>query len=672
MDSPHKRRKLSKTAIGGADFQARRAQQEQRLKTRFESIFDKYEHDFTGIGDEIDLETGEIVVDNGHIERMKYDTDIGNGASSNYIDLVETDSEDTDDDSLSDSYPQSNDHLDNESVNDEGERHMPLQTAFYGLDDVDELGDPAEKVQLTESEHPESRDIFEDELTMHEHETNPSMTAFKSHRKTARDERGKMIEPKWLAPALPHGVSRSRPVHRRITLPLPIRPRPCNIDLGDWRQKHSIWDLRSESQHNAEKRHVERDANASPDRGILQVLGQDWTEEEKKLLQYLKATTTLDNEQLVKYFPRKTAEMLAVYWMNIRDSAPCELDVSASHVSAAIATPQDAQGADGLEDPFVDTQKSKSFPDEALRGDDAPVECSQRTGLTNRNIRSIVHDDKLLPQSILRSREVPDSDSLMATSSPWSYERVDSLVDVGGNLAVDEVICISSDSDDDIFGPSPLVEKCARPKSITNLQSQRGADCSTSKQHLAVVIPTTGPVDTPLSPHRAEAPVLRTGSGVERESCTNIDAPFSVPDTPPTRHRAAHHQGAKVMTDNSHQPSSSLSNPGKGSNEGRSRIHPRKPSASRQHKPPATPRMSRSPKAGGEAETRHSLEKRVSNRESLSSRTLAKVWDEGEDDLSALVPTTTPRTEIRLPVLKPETIRFIPRHALDCSDDELG
>ena len=37
----------------------------QNLQHRFEHIFEKYGKDFEGVGDEIDLETGLIVVDNG-------------------------------------------------------------------------------------------------------------------------------------------------------------------------------------------------------------------------------------------------------------------------------------------------------------------------------------------------------------------------------------------------------------------------------------------------------------------------------------------------------------------------------------------------------------------------------------------------------------------------------
>lgn len=47
------------------------------LKNRFESIFAKYSQDFTGIGDEIDIVTGEVVVNNGHLESIEDETDPG-------------------------------------------------------------------------------------------------------------------------------------------------------------------------------------------------------------------------------------------------------------------------------------------------------------------------------------------------------------------------------------------------------------------------------------------------------------------------------------------------------------------------------------------------------------------------------------------------------------------
>ncbi len=66
MDRSHKRRRLSPDT----DLNVIRARNDARLKTAFESIFEKYGRDFSGVGDEIDLETGEIVVNNGHLLGM--------------------------------------------------------------------------------------------------------------------------------------------------------------------------------------------------------------------------------------------------------------------------------------------------------------------------------------------------------------------------------------------------------------------------------------------------------------------------------------------------------------------------------------------------------------------------------------------------------------------------
>ncbi|KAI1804718.1 hypothetical protein F4811DRAFT_518833 [Daldinia bambusicola] len=53
----------------------KRAKAATRLKSAFERIFEKYERDFTGIGDEIDLETGEVIVNNGHLLSLEDEKD---------------------------------------------------------------------------------------------------------------------------------------------------------------------------------------------------------------------------------------------------------------------------------------------------------------------------------------------------------------------------------------------------------------------------------------------------------------------------------------------------------------------------------------------------------------------------------------------------------------------
>ncbi|KAH8813125.1 hypothetical protein F5884DRAFT_324871 [Xylogone sp. PMI_703] len=61
----------------GEELEKKRAELNNKLKSAFENIFEKYGREFDGIGDEIDLYTGEVVVDNGHLLRMEGETDAG-------------------------------------------------------------------------------------------------------------------------------------------------------------------------------------------------------------------------------------------------------------------------------------------------------------------------------------------------------------------------------------------------------------------------------------------------------------------------------------------------------------------------------------------------------------------------------------------------------------------
>lgn len=82
MEPPLKRPRLSVFSNHAPDAQLDTARQanDLTLKSRFEEIFEKYAQDFTGIGDEIDLNTGDIIVNNGHIEGMLDETDTGDSA----------------------------------------------------------------------------------------------------------------------------------------------------------------------------------------------------------------------------------------------------------------------------------------------------------------------------------------------------------------------------------------------------------------------------------------------------------------------------------------------------------------------------------------------------------------------------------------------------------------
>ncbi|KAJ5528130.1 hypothetical protein N7513_012289 [Penicillium frequentans] len=102
MERPAKRQRLSMPSGSPEevteewDLQAARAQNDMRLKSIFEGIFSKYGKDFTDVGDEIDLQTGKIVVDNGHLSGMREEVDIGEERARAWLyedDLSEDDAE---------------------------------------------------------------------------------------------------------------------------------------------------------------------------------------------------------------------------------------------------------------------------------------------------------------------------------------------------------------------------------------------------------------------------------------------------------------------------------------------------------------------------------------------------------------------------------------------------
>lgn len=71
---------ISQRRDPGARLARSRATAAFGLKSAFESIFERYERDFEGVADEIDLRTADIVVDNRHLEGMRNERDMGNMA----------------------------------------------------------------------------------------------------------------------------------------------------------------------------------------------------------------------------------------------------------------------------------------------------------------------------------------------------------------------------------------------------------------------------------------------------------------------------------------------------------------------------------------------------------------------------------------------------------------
>ncbi|KAL4989825.1 hypothetical protein BDW68DRAFT_195442 [Aspergillus falconensis] len=130
MGTPLKRKRLylwpgaaDEYETSDIDLQEARAQNDLRLKSIFEGIFEKYGRDFTDVGDEIDLKTGKITVNNGHIDALDAE---GNSPG----------------DWLSDAELVAPTHVQAEGTNDEGEpARLALDAGAWGAEDTALEGD---------------------------------------------------------------------------------------------------------------------------------------------------------------------------------------------------------------------------------------------------------------------------------------------------------------------------------------------------------------------------------------------------------------------------------------------------------------------------------------------------------------------------------------------------
>jgi hypothetical protein len=150
------------------EYQRGRQRIDLKLKGTFERIFEKYARDFTGVGDEIDMETGDVVVNNGHLTYMQHERDTGKSASSRFVrafaDELEVedapdDNEHEDTDGIQQGPEDDEDELHQEPEEDEDELHRDPD------DDEDELlSDPRQVDYQDEDDYErQEEDLSDDE-----------------------------------------------------------------------------------------------------------------------------------------------------------------------------------------------------------------------------------------------------------------------------------------------------------------------------------------------------------------------------------------------------------------------------------------------------------------------------------------------------------------------------
>ncbi|KAK6003886.1 hypothetical protein QM012_008736 [Aureobasidium pullulans] len=140
------------------EYQRGRQRIDLKLKGTFERIFEKYARDFTGVGDEIDMETGEVVVDNGHLTYMQHERDTGKSASSRFVRAFADELEVEDG-------PEDNDDNEDDGFQQEPEEEEDALHQVLDNDDEDELQhEPRQKdCQDGDDYGREEEDVSDDE-----------------------------------------------------------------------------------------------------------------------------------------------------------------------------------------------------------------------------------------------------------------------------------------------------------------------------------------------------------------------------------------------------------------------------------------------------------------------------------------------------------------------------
>lgn len=344
IERPYKRPRLHYES-SGAELKHKRARHDLHLKSRFEEIFRKYEKDFSETADEIDLETGEIVVNKGHLAAMVDEFDPGQdspSASHQQPDLGNTVN-------TADGHgSQGTDWINNE------EEDIAACSMFNGITQALSSSNDVRSETAADSSKP-PRDYSSDRRTPGngEHQSGPHKTDRRGHRQllypsstnghhfqsnTADNNSGGFyqaerlsklaLESAWQAPPLPVDRSRSffypelpstsadesergrspSPPVGSLWAPVADRGRPRSYGPATQRRRPPIsreplpqlelpvFDL-------GPKQHVPS-----------QPRPKQWLQEEDELLIKLRTTTQLTYREMAPYFTGRSLYSIACHW----------------------------------------------------------------------------------------------------------------------------------------------------------------------------------------------------------------------------------------------------------------------------------------------------------------------------------------------------------------------
>ncbi|MCJ1380869.1 hypothetical protein MMC17_003978 [Xylographa soralifera] len=305
----------------------KRARNDLRLKSRFESIFEKFGKDFTGVGDEIDFRTGKIVVNNGHLTTMRGELD-AEGLANEEDELAT----DTPLKLNSSQQPKRNGATLTKSQEDEDSSAQTVQEGPYGPE-VSCIGSSiAAAIKMEDGSSYDSsihgelfiaRNILSQLSCLGPH-IRKSIANVQRSANTSKvvsiEIEDLTVDPVWRVPVL---------LHPKLSTPLeesgggqqsdPEEPRLASPERSPSPVGQSLWSLdrpvdRSTSYENVGLRdYKNNNMFLRKGRRLLR-----WTEEEDAMLRKLRSTTKLTSQELETHFPDRTGRALEQRWHSMK------------------------------------------------------------------------------------------------------------------------------------------------------------------------------------------------------------------------------------------------------------------------------------------------------------------------------------------------------------------
>ena len=416
MPPPAKRRCLFDSRGANAELCEQRARNVRKLKSRFESIFDKYSKDFTGIGDIIDFKEDGIVVDNGHIRDWEHDKDPGYKHESHL----------SDDNSIS-----------NDTPGAARRGHAIPDSQEYESDDDDPLG------------------MLEDAMAANIQRVRKGVAKSFSHN-------DRWIEPAWRVPLLPGD--------RRVQGALPS-PSPSAEDDSKSRRSASpdgvsLWALPKRTPQATASGCLESHPTQSTS-FKASTPSTPWTQEEIQLLRQLRQSGK-GWKEIYNWLPSRTPAAIQTFWCKRTNESPTR-SRNIPFNGPLLPSPKEVGSANNIftnnsnrplqiEEP--DTLVASSYPGnpDAEVKDDSESESNRPS--PHESQKTIGHSNIICPdsQGFRETQQVmelaPCSQREALSSQPWRENKHDntfqSQVSLTGGVGNPLLVASSSDTSPDV------------------------------------------------------------------------------------------------------------------------------------------------------------------------------------------------------------------------------